>query len=124
MSSAHSNAWNAVQKNRAAAHRAWRQRGVDGAVAIGAGGLTTGILQRVHLSVQDGTALLHPPVVATAENLPVEHEHRADGDTSLGQSALGFLDRGSQEGVHLRAPVVTAADVLPPGAAGRLRDGS
>src|SRR3989454_11030730 len=32
--------------------------------------LTTGILEQVHLAVQNDTALLHPPIVATAENLP------------------------------------------------------
>src|SRR2546426_11833687 len=61
---------NAVKENRTAAHRTWRERGVHGAVAIDAARLTTGILERVHLAVQNDTALLHPPIVATAENLP------------------------------------------------------
>src|SRR2546426_8679807 len=91
---------NAVKENRTAAHRTWRERGVNGAVAIDAARLTTGIFERVHLAVQHDTALLHPPIVATAENLPVVNEHRADGDTSLGQPALCFLDRGSQEFLH------------------------
>src|SRR2546426_6485520 len=59
---------NAIKENRAAAHRAGRERGVKGAVAIEAGRLPTGILGRVHLAVQNDTALLPPPVVATAEN--------------------------------------------------------
>src|SRR5439155_1294403 len=48
---------NAVKENRTAAHRTWRERGVNGAVAIDAARLTTGILERVHLAVQNDTAL-------------------------------------------------------------------
>src|SRR3989442_6393343 len=91
---------NAVKENRTAAHRTWRERGVHDAVAIDAARLTTGILERVRLAVENDAALLHPPIVATAENLPVVNEDRADGDTSLGQPALRFLDRRSQEFLH------------------------
>src|SRR2546425_9017455 len=108
----------------AAAHRAGRERGENVAVARAAGRLTTGILERVHLSVQDDTPLLPPPVVATAENLPVVHEHRADGDTSLGQPALRFVDRRAQEFLHQALLSVAAPNVLPPGAAHRSWDGS
>src|SRR3989442_10857185 len=92
---ANHHARNAIKENRAAAHRAWRERGVYRAAAINAGRLTTGILERVHLTVQNDTASLHPPIVATAENLPVVHDHRADRDAALREAQLRFLDRRS-----------------------------
>src|SRR6266403_1259253 len=99
----HHHARDAVQENRAAAHRARRERGVDGAVAIDAGGLATGVLERVHLAVENDAASLDPPIVATAEDPPVVHQHRADGDAALGRPALGLLDRSSQKCVHCSA---------------------
>src|SRR5947207_14750612 len=112
----------AVQRNRTATQRAWRERGANGAVAIDAGRLTTGILERVHFTVQDDTALLHPPVVATTKNPSVVNEHRADRDAALGETQLRFLDRRAQEFVHRALLSVAARNGLSPGGASRSWD--
>ena len=65
------------------------------------GGLAAGILEGVHLTVQDGAPLLHPPVVATANDLTLVDDDRADRDAALGQAQPGFVNRGLHEGIHL-----------------------
>src|SRR5690349_9624488 len=52
----------AVQRDRAAAHRARRQGRVDHALAIHLRRVAPRVLERVHLAVQDRAALLHAAV--------------------------------------------------------------
>src|SRR5438067_9596373 len=49
----------AVEEDRAAAHRAGGERRVEDALAVDGGGVAAGALERVHLAVQDGAAALH-----------------------------------------------------------------
>src|SRR5206468_11832614 len=62
----------------------------------------------VHLARRPDAPALHPPIVAAPEDPTAVHEHRADGNPPLGQTALGLLDCGSEELVHVaprpRAP--------------------
>jgi hypothetical protein len=39
--------------------------------------------------------------VAAPEDVSAVHEHRADGNSALGQTALGLLDCGSEELVQV-----------------------
>jgi len=87
----------AVQQNGAAAHGAWRQRRVEYARAIDAGRLASGVLQRIHLAVQDRAASLHAPVVAAADDAPGVNQHRADGDAAFAGAGLRFRDRRLHE---------------------------
>src|SRR5439155_5833768 len=89
--------WNAVKEDRAGAHRARRERRVHHAFAIHRCELTTRALERVHLAVQDGAALLHTAIVATAEHAIAMHEHRADRNASFSEAALGLLDRDGEK---------------------------
>jgi len=50
--------------------------------------------------MQDGTALLYAPIVPTAHDLSVNHQHRADGDAAFGQALFRFFDGGMHEFVH------------------------
>src|SRR5713226_8960256 len=59
---------NAVEQNCAAAHRARRQRGVDHALAINSGGLPAGVLEGIHLAMQNRAALLHAPIVSASDD--------------------------------------------------------
>src|SRR5262245_51004302 len=58
----------AVEENRAAAHGAGGQRGVDDALTIGPGRLSPRVLKRVHLAVEHGAPALHPAIVAPSED--------------------------------------------------------
>ena len=44
-------------------------------------------------------ALLHATIVAAADDLAVENEHRTDGDTALDATLARFLDSGLHKGV-------------------------
>src|SRR5438552_11795530 len=93
----------AVEENRAAAHGAGRQGRVDRALAVDLRRSPAGVLQSVHLAVEHRAPALHPPIVAASEDATVVHQHRADGDTALGQTTLGLFDRDSKELVHVRS---------------------
>src|SRR5207249_5285882 len=79
-----------------------------GALAMDLRGAATGVFEGVHLAVEHDAPALHPPIVAAPEDPTAVHEHRADGNPPLGQTALGLLDCGSEELVHVaprpRAP--------------------
>src|SRR5439155_19799447 len=90
----------AVEENRAAAHGAGRQGRVDRALAVDLRRSPAGVPQSVHLAVEHRAPALQPPIVAASEDATAVHQHRADGDTALGQTTLGFLYRGSEKLVH------------------------
>ena len=104
----------AVEENRAAAHRARRERRVDRALAVDAGRLAAGVLERVHLAVQDRAALLHAAVVAAAED-------RARG--ARAPSRWGCRPRRSPARLPRSRPAGTrpssGLDGVLPGVAGR-----
>src|SRR6266852_154397 len=88
---------NAVEQNRAAAHGARRERGVDDGFAIDRRRLAPGILERVHFAVKDRAPLLYAPIVSATEDAPAVHQHRSDRDAALPPPFLRFRDRGAQE---------------------------
>src|SRR6185295_11635968 len=90
--------------HQAAAVPAGRERGDHDLVAVGA--LAAGLAEGVGLAVHRGIALLHPAVVAAAEEpaLAVE-EGRADGDATLGQALPGFLEGDLQHRAVVGRPV-------------------
>jgi hypothetical protein len=49
--------------------------------------------------MQGWAPLLNPPVVPAADYLAIDHEYRPDGDPTLGQTSLGLVDGGCEEGV-------------------------
>src|ERR1043165_6081973 len=49
----------AVEQDRAAAHRARRERRVEDALAVHGGGAAAGVFEGVHLAVEDRAAALH-----------------------------------------------------------------
>src|SRR5690349_1163331 len=60
---------NAIQHDGTTAHRAGRQRRVEDTRPVNAGGLTAGILERVHFAMQDCAAPLDAAVVTAADDL-------------------------------------------------------
>src|SRR5262252_5077882 len=87
----------AIEKDRAGAHRARRERRVHDAVAIDRRRLTPGAFEGIHLAVKNRTALLHAPVVPAPENALAVRERRADRNAAFAKTLLGFGDRGAQE---------------------------
>src|SRR6185437_7672493 len=79
----------------AGAHHAGAQRRVAGDVAVGL--LPAGILDRVHLAVQDRIALLHPPVMAAPDDLAIADQHRADRNAALPEPLLSLFIGDRQE---------------------------
>lgn len=77
----HDHAGNAELDDGASAHHAGAERGIARDVLVGA--LPPGVLDRVHLAMQDRIALLHATIMATADDLAVAHQHRADRDTAF-----------------------------------------
>ena len=49
--------------------------------------------------MENGAALLYSAIVPAADNLSVDHEHRANRDAALAQSFFGFSNRGAKESV-------------------------
>ncbi len=93
-------AWDAVQENRPRAHGAWRQRRVQDTPAIHDGREAAGVLQGIHLPVEDGAASLHAAVVPPADDPAPVDEDGADWDAALGQTGLRFGDGRLQEFIH------------------------
>lgn len=88
---------NAVKQDRAAAHVAWRQRGEKRGTAVVAPREPTGVFQTIHLGVQYRAALLHPPVMSTADDLAVDDQHRPDRDPALAEANSCFVNRSLEE---------------------------
>src|SRR5512139_2808306 len=104
---------NAVQQDGAAAHRARRQGGVEHRLAVHAGGLAAGVLQRVHLGVQDRAAALHAAVVPAADDTPLVHDDRSDRDAALGLADACLFERGLEERVHQLSALPTSKAGVP-----------
>ena len=79
----------------AGAHHAGAERGVAGDVLVGL--LAAGILNGIHLAMQDRIALLHALVVAASDDFAVAHQHRADRDAAHGKPLLRLLIGGVEE---------------------------
>ena len=91
---------NAVQHDGAAAHRARRQRRIDGAGLIDAGGLTSGIFERVHFAVEDCAAALDSSIVAAADDAAVVHQNGSDRNSAVGQALARLVNRGFEKRIH------------------------
>ena len=55
---------------------------------------TAGALERIHLAVEDRTALLNAPIVSAAQDGALVDEHRADRNAALSKPLLSFFNRG------------------------------
>jgi hypothetical protein len=82
-----------VEQDRSRTHRAWRERRVERALAVDGRGAASSILQRIHLTVQDDTSVLHASIVAAADNLVAEDDHRPNWNPALGLTPASFLNR-------------------------------
>lgn len=56
--------------------------------------------------MQGGTAALDSTVAAPADDLTVDHEHRADGDAAFGQAGARLVDGGGKERIVGHQPIV------------------
>ena len=106
---AYDNVRDAVEQNRAAAHRARRKRRIHDALAIHRRGLPAGTFESVHFAVEHRAALLDSAVVAAAENRAAMHEHGADGNTPFPKAGSGFLDGGSKKCIHVSTVIMRHA---------------
>src|SRR5581483_9683769 len=79
------NSWDAVEQDGAGAHGTRRQSGVQHALAVNRGRLSSGILQRVHLAVENGAAALDTAVVSAAEDLSLVDKDRTDRNAAFRQ---------------------------------------
>src|SRR6185312_2257570 len=93
---AHHHARNLVEKDRAAAHRAGRKRGVEYALAVHAGGEPACVPQAIHLAMIDGAAGLNAAVVSAADDVAFVDEHRSDWDAALGGTLASLGDGGRE----------------------------
>src|SRR5688500_19622209 len=71
-------AGDSIEQRGAAAHVAWRERGVEHGPPILRAVEAADDLEAVHLGGEDRAASLDPAVVAAADDLPAEHENRTD----------------------------------------------
>src|SRR5690606_41866231 len=81
----------------------FRSRRVQYRAAIVLRAKPAGIFQAVHLRVQHGTATLHAAVVAAADDLAVDDQHRSDRDAALGKTGSGFFDRSEEHTSELQS---------------------
>src|SRR5688572_949187 len=95
-----------IQQNRAATHRAGRKRGVERRFAIDGSGQATGVLERIHLAVQNGAPALDSAVMSTAQDAPVMYQNRPNGNAAFAKSLFGFLDGSFEKPVRLHSTEV------------------
>lgn len=91
-----------IEQRGAAAHGAWRERGIQSASLINGRLLAARVFEAVHLGVVDDAALLDALVVAASDDFAVAHEHGTDGDAASGEALFRLVNGGLQEGVHGR----------------------
>lgn len=96
------NPTDSVQQDCATAHVARRQGGIEHRTPIVRCGAPARLLDAVHLGMQDRAALLYPTIVAAADDLPIDDEHRADGNATFGQPELGLCNRGFKKRIAHR----------------------
>ena len=66
--------------------------------------MPAGPLERVHLAVEHGAALLHAPVMSPPQHVPAVHKHGTNRNAAFGQSAFRFFDGFRQKAIHASAP--------------------
>jgi hypothetical protein len=60
------------------------------------------LLERAHLSVQEGVAFLHAHVVPATDDPAVVNDHRADGDPPFGKTLNRLVNRSLKKWIpHL-----------------------
>ena len=119
--------WDLIEKDRPGAHRAGGERGVDRRAPVVGGLETSGVLQSVHLPVEDRTPLLHPLVVAPPDDLTVDNQHRPDRDPALGSgprsaSAMAASRKGSATEAMVRLRGRSHSSAVSPRAKRRTRE--
>src|ERR1035438_8970294 len=91
-----------VKQHRAAAHWARRKRRIKNTALVNRSLEPSGVFEAVHFRMMNHAAVLHPLVVATPDNLAVQHEHRADGNAAFRHTFFGCLNRGLEKWIHVR----------------------
>ena len=85
-------AGNFIEQSRSAAHGAGGKRGIQGALLINGSFKPSRIFQAIHFGVMNDAAALHSLVMAASDNLAVEHQNRADGDSAGSQTCFCLLN--------------------------------
>lgn len=87
-----------IEDYRPAAHLTWRQRRVDRRLPVSIGRETSGVLQRIHLPVEDHRVSLDTSVVTASEDLASRENGRSDRDPSFRQTLASLFDGDVQPG--------------------------
>ena len=88
-----------------ASSRGWRG-GIVGPEAAG-------VLQAVHLPVEDGVTLLDPAVVAPADDLTLDRQHGADRVPALAKPLTGFFEGRLQKKTMLHVQNISGHSFFP-----------
>src|SRR5437867_7386203 len=59
--------------------------------------MASGVLERVHLAVENRAPLLHTAIVTAADDASAVHQHRSDRDAALCPPFFRLLDGGAQK---------------------------
>src|SRR6185312_15862257 len=86
-----------VKQDSSGTHGAGGKSGVEYRLAIYRCGAAACIFQGIHLTVPDGAAVLHAPVVTAAYNLSSMYQHRADWYAAFCQPQAGLFNGSSEE---------------------------
>ena len=93
------NAGDAELENRARAHHAGRQGGIERHATVGL--LPAGLAQAIHLAVGDGVTLLYPLVAASRDEALALRQHAADGTAAFVEAGFGLVVGHAQKpGIH------------------------
>src|SRR5262249_26024636 len=83
-----------------AAHVAGREGGVQHGPLVIPRRQSAGVLDAVHLGVENGAPFLHAAIVAAPDDAAVDDQDGADRDPAFREALLGLVERGLQERVH------------------------
>lgn len=97
-----------IEEDGAAAHDAGGEGGVDRRTPVVDGRQTPRVLEGIHLGMENGRPLLHPAVVAAADDFPVDLQSRADGNAASVPSLPGFID-GDFEAERRHSGIISIA---------------
>ena len=91
----------AIQQNCATAHIAGRQRRVQRRTAIFRRCEATRIFQAIHFRMQDGAASLRALIVAAADDLAINNQHRSNRNAASLPTFAGLCNRSHKKLIHV-----------------------
>lgn len=110
----HYNSRDTVEQRGSAAHIARRQSRVKHAALVVFGLQSPGVLQTVHLGMQDGAPFLNAPIVASADNFAVQNQNGPDRNAAFGQPEAGFFQCSLQKQLIAHNGATFALDATYP----------